>query len=192
MLTMLAAMLMPLTAPQGAAGTAALAAFDRHCADLSGYAPLVARIEGAGWQRFTPAADSELARVVAFAARPPAAPGWHYESVTLAPGASRDLVAIVTRAGTPGQMQIECRIYQEGAVTPPDAATISAWAKRDAEEVEAGDGMAFWVWRPALRAGDARTGIVHVAANSLFRKTFPGVGLMVMATRAEPAQAGAR
>jgi hypothetical protein len=163
--------------------TALLDAFDRHCTTLDTYDALAKRIEDNGWQRFAPEAGSDLHRLVTFSEKQPDIAGWQYRVDTFAPGSDRTLVAIITRAGIPGMLSLECRVVALGAKTRPSAAVIQGWAKRKADTVEDQQGIAVWQWRPGLRTDHGTTAIAFVAEDSPLRAELPLMGLTAQAMK---------
>ena len=164
--------------------TALLAAFDRHCATLDSADALATRIGGAGWAEFTPAADSDLGRLVNYSnGAKNEIPGFVYQSRTFAPAGDSSLVAIVTRAGPPGMMSLECRVVALGATAAPSAATVDGWAKRKADRAMNEAGIQIWQWKPGLRETHQTTGLVYVDKASPARGRLPLLGLAAQAMR---------
>lgn len=181
------AALLAVASPQSdpALDKAALAAFDRHCATLDSADAMASRIVGAGWGEFTPAPDSDLGKLVGYAAAELAEeiPNFTSKSRSFAPSGDRSLVAIVSEAGIPGMMSLECRIVVLELAHAPDAALVAGWAKREATRTINETGLKNWQWTPGLRATHGETSVAFVARDSPLRAEFPLLGLIVQAMR---------
>lgn len=168
---------------------AALAEFDGVCGrvmDRNGY---IAAAGPAGWERFEPAPDSQLARILAFgeqAARELLAQAGRNGEVRGEYAAfrkttnGRELLLLVSQVHITGMTAgLECRLYDFTAPPPTDA-DIAAWTNAPPQKSNE-DGATGYLWNPSFRPGFTNIDVVHLSESSPLRAQIPMSGLSITA-----------
>ena len=169
----------------------AIGEFDRVCRDLSDIDQLRESVPAAGWQEYEPEANSDVARLLAFAnttvkeAVPDAEfANWSYRKSA----GGRDLVLVLTDLSGPGE-STECRVYDFAAATPPIQEALRRWTQASPTNTVSQQGMTAFQWSPGFRDNLTQLSVLHLDANSPLRQRIPGVGLAVTAVLSNiPAQ----
>ena len=183
------------TAAPAGAENAAFAEYDRLCADLSDVAALNASAAGAGWEAFTPGAQSPLGELLALAdsvsqGTPDA--GRLVNTAYRKSANGRELHAIISSLSGGPVGATECRVYDFAATAPPSAETVAAWTSARPTSNTSEMGVTSWQWAPGFRSGLDHQSVVHVATDSPLRQQIPAVGLGITATKTNAAAGAAQ
>ncbi len=173
-------------ATPAAADNPAFAEYDRLCTDLSDVNALNAAAAAAGWERFSPEAQSPLGQLLALAdsvTRGAPEAGTLVNTAYRKTVNGRELHAVVSSLTGGPLSATECRVYDFAAAAPPSAETIAAWTSAPTTSSNNQMGVTSWEWSPGFRSGLDQQTVVHIAADSPMRRQIPAIGLGITATK---------
>ncbi|WP_336977952.1 hypothetical protein [Altererythrobacter fulvus] len=187
----LAAALLPLAAaaasedlaePEPYPAREVLAAFATACSGIEEIPVAQASAQAAGWEHYSPAADSAIARIVAsgeelMAKEDPTVQildgGIWRKSV-----AGRELFTVISGVELDGIVSHGCRVYDLSAPAALPLEELRDWAVRDPAERPNGiPGGSKFVWNPGLKPGHMEMEISFVPQGTVLPEPLAGIPL---------------
>lgn len=159
-----------------------LAAFATACSGIEEIPVVQASVQAAGWERFEPAADSAIGRILhsgeELMAREDPTVAMIDGGVWRKNVAGRELFAIVSGVKLDGIVSHGCRVYDLAAPAALSAEDLRDWAVRDPVERPNGiPGGAKFVWNPGLKPGHMEMEISFVPQGTKLPEPLAGIPL---------------
>ena len=175
----LAAQALTASSQQAYPSREVLDAFATVCADTTSAKAVELSATKVGWEKFEPAQDSQLGKLLAFGKDAAAEIG-----VTNYFGANfrrkvgtRTLELVVTQV----EYVTGCRVFDFAATEPLSDQLLKDWAKRKPNKQIKKPGMFYsMAWEPGLTGNAGTTEIAFIPANSTFASSLKLKGLILM------------